>query len=264
MLPQKLYTRLKNDLNTGVYKTLRLVKKVPDKPDEVLAGFNRTSDLEAALVRLEHFKRLLNGEIGEGLYEIHAKSTISGLIEKFPVQVHGKNKNPELEHRSGLETIISSSEQFEDSEFMDIEEFKRMLRQNADLEAKVAVLTIERDWYKKMSDGRESQALSDKSEGWKDKLADLGKDAVPGFINLMDNLITMRKEQYQAKQTERDGKVQLKNKPVTKIDPDKRTKDLTEEELATQRANPKWNGWIWAFCAVGECVYCDAARGGGR
>ena len=39
------------------------------------------------------------------------------------------------------------------------------------------------------------------------------------------------------------------------------TYDLTDEEVARQRANPKWGGWVWAPCEAGECIYCDAARG---
>ena len=40
------------------------------------------------------------------------------------------------------------------------------------------------------------------------------------------------------------------------------TYDLSEEELTRQRADPRWDGWVWAPCSVGECVFCDAARGG--
>lgn len=39
------------------------------------------------------------------------------------------------------------------------------------------------------------------------------------------------------------------------------TFDLDDVEIAAATAR---GGWVWALCDIGTCVFCDAARGGGR
>ncbi len=207
MLQNKDYIKLRENLKSGMYKTIRLVKIEQDGSRTFLSGFNKINDQATALKKLDHFRRKLSGELDPGNYEIQAKDNMTLPAVVFAVTVEKKTEPVVTQVQERLDEY----ELQEQDGFMDKEEFKKMCRELADLKGQVTMITLERDWYKKLYE----DSAKVKAEGLADKtsagnvFAELAKETVPGLINLAEQFIILRKEQALSDKVEKQGKIKI-------------------------------------------------------
>jgi hypothetical protein len=222
MLSKETYNTIRERLKSGVYRSICLVRKVSADDDEIICSHNRikgTENADKPLAKLDYFKMKLNRELPSGDYEIQAKASVShNAVDKFPVHVAEKKQPVQPENNNGVSEHLSDYELNEDSEeFMDIEEYKKMAQENIKLLGQVTILTIERDWYKKQLEMKElatDKGLSDKSSA-SNIFSDLAKETIPGVVNLLDNYISMRKDEFKNRAESRNGKVKVKKQVPT-------------------------------------------------
>lgn len=222
MLSKSTYNTIKEGLKSGLYKSIRLVKIDPEG-DQYLIGFNRikSDGLPNTLGRLDHFKKLLDKSLDPGKYEIQASGNlIHGMIEKFPVQVFEK-KVATLENNNSVQEHLNVFEILEDDDFMDKDEYKKLMRDLSTLQGQVTTLTLERDWYKNLHiQNHKDQGLSDKTS-WQQSLAEVAKEAIPGIVNFAQDYMAVRKQELSDKTNDREGKIKIKKsfKPAANDNP---------------------------------------------
>lgn len=218
MLSKAIYNEIKEGLKSGLYRSIRLVRKDPEG-DIYLIKFNRIkSDITNTLARLDHFKKLLDKTLEPGQYEIQATGNlIDGMIEKFPVQVFEK-KVIVTDPTKHLQEHLSEFELQEDNMISE-EKYVKLLEEKATLEGMVTTLTLERNWYLKRLTDKENekdQGLADKSSAG-NVLAELAKESIPGMINLAQEFLNVRKMEAKLKTDQRDGKIKIKKAPAGNV-----------------------------------------------
>jgi hypothetical protein len=223
MMDKNIYLKIKRALDKGVIACIRLVR-IDQNNIEPLFPYNKPSEPEKAYKRLEYFKEKIDRDLPPGEYEIQGKSSyVNSMVEKYPVTITAKkllvSEVPKSDEKEPVENL-SDHQQIYEPEFMDADEYKKLIREMETLRGQVRMLEIERDWFRDLS--LQKQGQPEKEKGLGDGLAEMAKEAIPAFVNLADRFLSLREKDNQFKQEMSDsGRVPVKKETKSiQINPD--------------------------------------------
>jgi hypothetical protein len=83
MISKSTINTIREGLESGVYKTLRLLKILPDGNPEVLVGYNKVSDTDNIVSKLDFIIKKFK-TLSPGTYELQVKSSFGNgaMVEK--------------------------------------------------------------------------------------------------------------------------------------------------------------------------------------
>jgi len=188
----KAFDNAKQGINKGIYKTVRLVKKSDEEPDQVLVHYSKING-EEALKRLEYIRQKVDRDLQSGIYEIQCKINFqkSGLVDSFPF---------EIKERQTLQLTTKEPETLE-AEIMnnhiDFDDYVKLIKEVEGLKAQNALLQVERDYYKKLSEQpKEVVPLNDEQpKTLADKAFATLETALPPLVGLAEKFFELRERQ---------------------------------------------------------------------
>jgi len=188
----KAFDNAKQGINKGIYKTVRLIRKSDDEPDLVLVHYSKING-EEALKRLEYIRQKVDRDLPSGIYEIQCKINFqkSGLVDSFPF---------EIKERQTLQLTTKEPETLE-AEIMnnhiDFDDYVKLIKEVEGLKAQNALLQVERDYYKKLSEQpKEAISLNDEQpKTLADKAFATLETALPPLVGLAEKFFELRERQ---------------------------------------------------------------------
>lgn len=229
MLKKSVYENIKTGLQTGVYKNVRLVKKHEGGEREVLIPYARIGKTEEALSRIEYIKLQCDRKLSPGTYVIECRTgnTRGSLQDEFeviikpPILLPVKEDNP----------IIDKTEEQETMQNIELQDYIKLLEENANLKADNKLLQMQLDMLKDFKDivGKAQNTLNDpQPSSTSDKIINALSDNIPVIAGIFSEFMDQRKKHLELK--ERELNIKQGIKPMTskpkKINPDDVVREL--------------------------------------
>lgn len=205
MMRRSTYTTIKEGIDNGTYKQLRLVKINNEGAREVLVSYNGTKD-QNLHTRLDYIKFQLDKNLGPGKYLVECKAGFkpSSLEDKYEVIVRSKALIPAATsaavNKPEEEKIIDlTHEQEIEEETMNLEEYKDLLREVAELRAANEVYELKvKHLEQQLAEAKAAQPLNDEPE--KNTLEVIIEQAAP----VLDEWLKTRKDEIQLRHRQMD------------------------------------------------------------
>jgi len=211
----KVYQKIKSGLDSGIFKTLRLVNFDKDENPDILIPYSKLETKEC-YSRLEMIKfKVENGELPPGNYAIQCRSNWlkSGIVETFPLSIQERKMIPFK--------IPNKDETIEEPEVMsnhqvDFEDYVDLIKENAKLKADLQLaniqLKMQADFYKDMLK-QQPQALNDsaKEKTTSERVFESIETIAPSLMGLAEKLLDQREKQISLEERKLD-KVTVKKK----------------------------------------------------
>jgi len=233
----KVYQKIKSGLDSGIFKTLRLVNFDKDENPEILIPYSKLETKEC-YSRLEMIKfKVENGELPPGNYAIQCRSNWlkSGIVETFPLSIQERkmipfkipNKDETIEEP---EVMISNQVDFED--YVDL--IKENAKLKADLQFANLQLKMQADFYKDMLK-QQPQALNDsaKEKTTGERIFESIEAIAPSLMGLAEKMLDQRDKQITLEEKKLDKVVVKKKGDMAKQKMDnliKRLETLYEQD----------------------------------
>lgn len=197
MIAKGTWNKIEGGLNSGIYKMVRLVRILSDGTQQVIVPYNKESEPAKAPEKLKFIKHKIQ-DLPVGTYEVQARvSFVKGSFEdkfRFTIDPHrpipiGEGNNDDDQEPIATQQIMNGSE-------IDLDDYIKVIKENAQLSARVDMLEVERDHWKNLyrSGGSEKKTLSDAPP--EKSVAELAfatlSEALPGLIGLGDKFMSQR------------------------------------------------------------------------
>lgn len=245
------YNKLKNGIQQGIYKSIRLIQVKDDGSKDFLTKFSSVKQKDSALERLKYIKYLLDEKLPPGNYKIEAQTGVgsnNSFNEYFDVPIKTRVTIPIIHNENG-NSSQSIEDKTNDTETMretDLEELKELYKTNAELEATVKVLELR---IKLLEAEKQNAPLADpvKTSTAETIMKGLSDHAGP-LLGIFDEYFKLANRKLDL--AEKNGKVK-------KVAPGKKTYEQILAELQSlEESDPdKFNKLMDQYKASSPTVY---------
>lgn len=215
MTARSAINKVREGIKSGVYKTVRLIKILSDGTTEPLVPFSNVSKPEEAAARLSHIEMKIKQGLPAGTYQIQARAghTKGSLTDSFEFTI----SDP-------LPVILKDGEEPLTVEPMpngliDFDEYKELLRENAELKAdkKLHLMEIE-FWKGKAESSPTSLAEQPQEKTWMDHASKVLEDIGPSVMGLLSQHMELKERQISLQEKAASQKTvkQLPSKKMAK------------------------------------------------
>lgn len=232
MLKRSVYETIKKGLVDGIYKSVRLVKLLPNGDRQTMIPFTMQG---SSIARLEHIKLQLDKKLSAGTYIIECRTGnnntthIDGyeVIIKEPVTLS-------LNSEGKTDPVIDATQDQENMQQIELEDYLKIVRENADLKAQVKVLEMQQEFYKEfIAPLKNGVGLSDNEpRTTTDKILNTLSENIPVIASIFDKVLSQKDKSLELKERELNIKQGIKTKPVKamnqKLNPDDVVNELEE------------------------------------
>lgn len=194
-MTSKLYNEIKNYIANGTYKLVRLVRQNEGQKDvEVIIPFNGVAGgvREKALARLDYIRLKLDKTLPNGKYIIQCRISPQNkdTVEQYECIV-----NRTIVLNNGVED--KTHEQVTEMQNIDIEEWKALVQENANLKAQLTQLQFENDFMKAHGSPKHPN-LGDKAEEPKKEIwASVFEELAPSLLNMGDRFMGLQEKKLE-------------------------------------------------------------------
>jgi len=198
MSNKKSFDKVRSGIESGIYKLIRLVKD-----GEAIISWNKNSR-EELVKRFEYIQHKLN-DLPAGKYELEVcvSNTRQGLKESFPLVVTEKKtitiQNHNIVKGETEDKIIDVTKDQETMNEIDFEEYKDLLKKNANLTAINEVLKLKVEYLEKQLSER---PLNDAPVGTGGKIIETISEHIPTALHIFDKFLDQRDRQMDLKDRE--------------------------------------------------------------
>lgn len=200
MSKRAIYNLIKEGIESGIYKSVRLSKYNDNGEKETLMPFSKTSKVQDALSRLEHIKLQLDRKLPPGEYIIEAKTghLNSSLTDSFAVTIKTPVTIAVSENKNNDEKIIDAINDQETMRDFDFDEYKDLIQENANLKAKIYGLELK---IQILEDNLKNKPLNDAPIG--NSFVKAIEEHIPSVVHIIDKFMEMT-----------DNKIKLRNREL--------------------------------------------------
>jgi hypothetical protein len=212
MLRSSVYNSIKKGFNDGVYNSISLIKVNKEGQRETIIPHNKGKINGVA--RLDHIKHSIDRNLGAGSYVIECRTgpTSQSVHDRFNVEIKEPVLIPVKTDQGLQENIIDATNQQETMQNIELEDYLKLVRENADLKAQIKVLEMKDELYKELIQPFKNQGLNDGPQSISDRIFNSLSDQLPSIINIAEQFFNQRNKQIELKEKELNFKQGIKNK----------------------------------------------------
>jgi hypothetical protein len=234
MLSKRTYDKIRKGLEVKVWNVFRLVKKEGDEDKVIMNWGDVRGKVEDKIKRLNYMREKIDRDLPEGNYEIQCRASNARLavIESFPVEIKGKSTET-LPVKDNTEDKTNEQETMYQ---FDLDEYKKLVNENAQLKAINRVLEDERDMYKNIVMGKSSLKVAGLNDGptpVEKSTAEVVMQGLSETLSPLAELAAKYMETQQQRIALEEKKIQLgmvKKSPTKKLNPN----NMTVRKIATE------------------------------
>jgi hypothetical protein len=230
--------KVKRGIDEGIYKAIRLVRINENGSRDVVVPFSRATHTNELKPRFELIRSELQRNLPAGTYLIECKTgnSATALIKTFKIII-----NSALPESSGNETHTKEeffNPKLENMDF-DIDEYKQLLKENANLNANNQVLKLEVEFLKAQLSQKPLSDAPPVSSGFVKAL----EDNAPVMLNILDKFLEQRDRNITLEEKKLDLRIGNKKIVKKKVKPKAMDEETFETILKTleelEQSNPE-------------------------
>lgn len=222
MIRSRDWETIKKNIEDGVFKLIRLVKIIGGDQREIIVPFNNLKgEGNKALERFLFIKSEIDsGRLQSGTYQIECRLTATnqGITKVYKFEIKEKNlPDVNVQDHTNKQDI-----EYEES-MVDQDKYLKAVEEKYRLQAMVDVLTVERDFYKKLwfeNGSKVQHPLADapQEKTLADNITETVKETIPSLFNLAEQFFDMKRQERELKEKElnfSNDKVKIKRNTNT-------------------------------------------------